>query len=98
MATIIIRDVPKQAHLKIKQLAKDSGVSMNQYLITILNNLALTNEFINMERKYRNLVNQLVERLDINGQILKEVNETNKQLKILLEEVFIDGETDIDEE
>lgn len=77
---ISVRDIDPVAIKKIDELAKKKGISRNEYLKNQISKIAVMKETEEVEKKYSNLVNAVVDRLE-------QANDTIRENSILLEKI-----------
>ena len=69
---ISIRDVDPVAIKKIDELAKKKGISRNEYLKNQIIQIAIVQDLNEMENRYSNLVDAVVDRLEQANDIIRE--------------------------
>lgn len=69
---IKVRNVDPVAIKKIDELAKAKGISRNEYLKKYISQIAAMKEMKEVENKYSNLVNAVVDRLEQANDVIKE--------------------------
>ena len=77
---IKVRNVDPVAIKKIDELAKAKGISRNEYLKKYISQIAAMKEMKEVENKYSNLVNAVVDRLE-------QANDVIRENSILLENI-----------
>lgn len=69
---IKVRNVDPVAIKKIDELAKAKGISRNEYLKKYISQIAAMKEMKELENKYSNLVNAVVDRLEQANDVIRE--------------------------
>ena len=69
---IKVRNVDPVAIKKIDELAKAKGISRNEYLKKYISQIAAMKEMKEVENKYSNLVNAVVDRLEQANDVIRE--------------------------
>lgn len=69
---ISVRDIDPVAIKKIDELAKKKGISRNEYLKNQISKIAVMKETEEVEDKYSNLVNVIVDRLEQSNDVIRE--------------------------
>lgn len=69
---IKVRNVDPVAIKKIDELAKAKGISGNEYLKKYISQIAAMKEMKEVENKYSNLVNAVVDRLEQANDVIRE--------------------------
>ena len=69
---IKVRNVDPVAIKKIDELAKAKGISRNEYLKKYISQIAAMKEMKQVENKYSNLVNAVVDRLEQANDVIRE--------------------------
>ena len=69
---IKVRNVDPVAIKKIDELAKTKGISRNEYLKKYISQIAAMKEMKEVENKYSNLVNAVVDRLEQANDVIRE--------------------------
>lgn len=69
---IKIRNVDPVAIKKIDELAKKKGISRNEYLKNQISKIAVMKETKEVENRYSNLVNAVVDRLEQSNDVIRE--------------------------
>ena len=69
---IKVRKVDPVAIKKIDELAKAIGISRNEYLKKYISQIAAMKEMKEVENKYSNLVNAVVDRLEQANDVIRE--------------------------
>lgn len=69
---ISVRDIDPVAIKKIDEQAKKKGISRNEYLKKYISSIAVIKETEDIENKYTNLVNAVVDRLEQANDVIKE--------------------------
>ena len=69
---IKVRNVDPVAIKKIEELAKAKGISRNEYLKKYISQIAAMKEMKEVENKYSNLVNAVVDRLEQANDVIRE--------------------------
>lgn len=69
---ISIRDIDPVAIKKIDELAKKKGISRNEYLKKQISKIAVMKETEEVENRYSNLVNAVVDRLEQSNDVIRE--------------------------
>lgn len=69
---IKVRNVDPVAIKKIDELAKAKGISRNEYLNKYISQIAAMKEMKEVENKYSNLVNAVVDRLEQANDVIRE--------------------------
>ena len=69
---IKVRNVDPVAIKKIDELAKAKGISRNEYLKKYISQIAAMKEMKEVENKYSNLVNAVVDRLEQANVVIRE--------------------------
>ena len=69
---IKVRNVDPVAIKKIDELAKAKGLSRNEYLKKYISQIAAMKEMKEVENKYSNLVNAVVDRLEQANDVIRE--------------------------
>ena len=69
---ISVRDIDPVAIKKIDELAKKKGISRNEYLKNQISKIAVMKEAEEVEDKYSNLVNVIVDRLEQSNDVIRE--------------------------
>lgn len=69
---IKVRNVDPVAIKKIDELAKAKGISRNEYLKKYISQIAAMKEIKEVENKYSNLVNAVVDRLEQANDVIRE--------------------------
>lgn len=69
---IKVRNVDPVAIKKIDELAKAKGISRNEYLKKYISQIAAMKEMKEVENKYSNLVNEVVDRLEQANDVIRE--------------------------
>ena len=69
---IKVRNVDPVAIKKIDELAKAKGISRNEYLKKYILQIAAMKEMKEVENKYSNLVNAVVDRLEQANDVIRE--------------------------
>ena len=69
---IKVRNVDPVAIKKIDELAKEKGISRNEYLKKYISQIAAMKEMKEVENKYSNLVNAVVDRLEQANDVIRE--------------------------
>lgn len=69
---IKVRNVDPVAIKKIDELAKVKGISRNEYLKKYISQIAAMKEMKEVENKYSNLVNAVVDRLEQANDVIRE--------------------------
>lgn len=69
---IKVRNVDPVAIKKIDELAKAKGISRNEYLKKYISQIAVMKEMKEVENKYSNLVNAVVDRLEQANDVIRE--------------------------
>lgn len=69
---IKVRNVDPVAIKKIDELAKAKGISRNEYLKKYISQIAAMKEMKEVENKYSNLVNAVVDRLEQTNDVIRE--------------------------
>lgn len=69
---IKVRNVDPVAIKKIDELAKAKGISRNEYLKKYISQIAAMKEMEEVENKYSNLVNAVVDRLEQANDVIRE--------------------------
>ena len=67
-----VRNVDPVAIKKIDELAKAKGISRNEYLKKYISQIAAMKEMKEVENKYSNLVNAVVDRLEQANDVIRE--------------------------
>lgn len=75
---ITIRGLPVDKQKRIQELAKESGQSMNSYLLNILFEVAERHEIMMLDSKYSELQKETLLALTINTEELKQVQQLVK--------------------
>ena len=78
---IKVRDVDPVAIAKIDDLAKKKGISRNEYLKKQIDKFAVMKEVEEIENKYSNLVNTLVDRLEQSNDIIHENSKVLEKIR-----------------
>ena len=69
---ISVRDIDPVAIKKIDELAKKKCISRNEYLKNQISKIAVMKETEEVEDKYSNLVNVIVDRLEQSNDVIRE--------------------------
>ena len=69
---IKVRNIDPVAIKKIDELAKAKGISRNEYLKKYISQIAAMKEMKEVENKYSNLVNAVVDRLEQANDVIRE--------------------------
>lgn len=69
---ISVRDIDPVAIKKIDELAKKKGISRNEYLKNQILKIAVMKETEEVENRYSNLVNAVVDRLEQSNDVIRE--------------------------
>ena len=69
---IKVRNVDPVAIKKIDELAKAKGISRNEYLKKYISQIAAMKEMKEVENKYSNLLNAVVDRLEQANDVIRE--------------------------
>ena len=69
---IKVRNVDPVAIKKIDELVKAKGISRNEYLKKYISQIAAMKEMKEVENKYSNLVNAVVDRLEQANDVIRE--------------------------
>ena len=69
---IKVRNVDPVTIKKIDELAKAKGISRNEYLKKYISQIAAMKEMKEVENKYSNLVNAVVDRLEQANDVIRE--------------------------
>ena len=69
---IKVRNVDPVAIKKIDELAKAKGISRNEYLKKYISQIAAMKEMKEVDNKYSNLVNAVVDRLEQANDVIRE--------------------------
>ena len=78
--SILIRNVDKALHLRLKQEAADKGMNLNEYLLSILVD-------IDPMERYRKLYEEQTHQQAQNTKVLKEVAMKSDRILEIIEEV-----------
>ena len=81
MSDIFIRNVDPAAVKTIDEKAKKKGMSRNEYLKLFMKNFALHRDVVDLDSRYRELV-------DILAQRLEQCNDVIKENSIMLEKIL----------
>ena len=83
---IIIRNLDATVGRKLTELAKNKGISRQEYIRTYLTSLSVMNDMKELDLKYSSLVNDVVNVIQNNTEQLKIINK-------ILNNKNINGET-----
>lgn len=72
---------------KIDSLARRKGISREEYIRRYLASLSTMEDVVEVEDKYRRLIDVLVERLDFSDTIIESNTELLKEIKKRIEEI-----------
>lgn len=85
MASLVIRDLDEQTISRIEQLAKDKNMSRERFLRNVLRNISIAGEVSNVENKYLNMMDQVLEMLQITNSIVDRNTDVMEKLEQYLE-------------
>lgn len=77
---IKIRDVDAAAIAKIDELAKKKGLSRNEFLKRCISTFAISQEVIDLDQKYHDLIDVLADRLEQANDVIAENTEILKKI------------------
>lgn len=78
MDEIKIRNLEDSVVLQLDSMARRHHMSRNKYLCGVLTNHVIAGERKELEEKYRNLVNVVLEVVQFNSKIMREVQQETK--------------------
>lgn len=73
---VTVRNLDAGVVMKLNEIAKNQGLSREEYLRTYLENLAVLDEMKKLDLKYAELVREMAVIIDNNTKVLKKVNDT----------------------
>lgn len=86
MGSIVIRDLDESTISRIDALAKDKKMSRERFLRNVLRNISVAGDVKDVENKYTNIVEQLVEMLQTTASILERNTDIMERLEQNMEE------------
>lgn len=85
MASLVIRDLDEHTISRIDQLAKDKNLSREKFLRNVLRNISIAGEISDIENKYLNMMDQVLEMLQITTSIVERNTDVMEKLEQRLE-------------
>ena len=85
MASLVIRDLDEHTISRIDQLAKDKNMSREKFLRNVLRNISIAGEIADIENKYLNMMDQVLEMLQITTSIAERNTDVIEKLEQRLE-------------
>ncbi|KGL43612.1 hypothetical protein [Listeria newyorkensis] len=76
MADTTIKGIPQNTMAKIRDLAKEAKMSQNKYLVSLLNNHAISPEVGRVESQYQELLQLVIQELRYSTQTIEELTKT----------------------
>lgn len=83
---ILVRNIDPNIHAQLKNIAEKNGTSLQEMMLDLIENIVLRDKIYDSETRYKKLVNQLMERLDINAEIILKAKESIDRCNLLLED------------
>lgn len=85
MASLVIRELDEYTVSRIEQLAKEKNMSREKFLRNVLRNISIAGEMAELENKYINMLDQVLEMLQVTTSVLERNTEVMTELEQRLE-------------
>lgn len=85
MASLVIRELDEYTVSRIEQLAKEKNMSREKFLRNVLRNISIAGEMAELENKYINMLDQVLEMLQVTTSVLERNTEVMTELEQHLE-------------
>lgn len=85
MASLVIRELDEYTVSRIEQLAKEKNMSREKFLRNVLRNISIAGEMVELENKYINMLDQVLEMLQVTTSVLERNTEVMTELEQRLE-------------
>lgn len=85
MASLVIRELDEYTVSRIEQLAKEKNMSREKFLRNVLRNISIAGEMAELENKYINMLEQVLEMLQVTTSVLERNTEVMTELEQRLE-------------